>query len=114
MLPQRTALLISILIGVALEVGTALATGRREAWDAPVYWQLGVPLAIVASAAVGYLARGNGWFTTVVVVPAQVLTMMFRSREVGSLWPLTLTLSLFLSLPFVAAAFVGRRLRLRR
>ena len=82
--------------------------------NAPVYWQVGVPLAIVASAAVGYLARGNGWFTTVVVVPAQVLTMMFRSREVGSLWPLTLTLSLFLSLPFVAAAFVGRRLRLRR
>ena len=34
MLPERTALLISIAIGVTLEVGVTLASGRREAWDA--------------------------------------------------------------------------------
>ena len=37
--------------------------------------------------------------------------MMLRSGEIGGLWPLTLVLSSILSAPFVAAAFIGSRLR---
>ena len=64
MLPTRTALLVSIAIGVALEVGVTLASGRREAWDAGVYWSTGLPLAVLAAAAVGYLSRGRDWLST--------------------------------------------------
>lgn len=113
MLPPRTALLISIVIGVALEVGVALGTGRREAWDTGVYWRTGIPLAVLASAAVGYLARDWGWMTTLLVIPAQVVTMMVRGGEIGNLWPLTIVLSAFLSLPFLLVAFLARKLRAR-
>jgi hypothetical protein len=113
MLPARTALLVSIAIGAALEVGVTLATGRREAWDAGVYWSTGLPLAVLASAAVGYLSQGRAWLATALIVPAQVATMMVRGGEAGNLWPLTLVLSSALSLPFVGVAFAARRMRRR-
>jgi hypothetical protein len=107
----RTALLISIAIGVALEVGVTLASGRREAWDAGVYWTTGLPLAALGAAAIGYLSRGRAWLATVLIVPAQVASMMYRGGGAGSLWPLTLAVSFILSLPFVGVAFAARRLR---
>jgi len=113
MLPERTALLISIAIGVTLEVGVTLASGRREAWDAGVYWTVGVPVAGIAAAIIGYRSRGRGWLTTAAIVPAQVATMIIRSGELGGLWPLTVALSSILSLPFVGVAYAARRL-LRR
>jgi len=100
-------------MGVALEMGVALATGRREAWDAAVYWSTGVPLALVGAAAIGYLSRGRGWLAPLAIVPAQMVAMMYRNGEMGNLWPLTLALSSVLSLPFVGVAFVARRLRHR-
>ena len=77
-MPPRTALLVSIAIGMALEIGVTLASGRREAWDAGVYWSAGLPLAVLGAAAIGYLARGRGWLATALIVPAQVATMMYR------------------------------------
>jgi len=109
-MPPRTALLISVAIGMALEVGVALASGRREAWDAGVYWTTGLPLAVIGAAAVGYLSRGRAWMSTALIVPAQVATMMYRGGA-GGLWPLALALSFVLSLPFVGVAFAARRLR---
>ena len=112
-MPPRTALLISIAIGMALEIGVTLASGRREAWDAGVYWSMGLPLAALGAAAIGYLSRGRAWLATALIVPAQVATMMYRGGGAGNLWPLALALSSILSLPFVGVAFAARRLRER-
>ena len=62
---------------------------------------------------IGWFSRGRAWLATLAVAPAQVLTMMLRSAEFGSLWPLTLILSAALSAPFLVAALVGHRLRAR-
>ena len=111
MLPARTATLIAIVIGITLEVGVTLVTGRREAWDAGVYWTVGLPLAAVGAAMIGYLATGRGWLSTALIVPAQVAAMTLRSGSIGTLWPLMIALSSILSLPFVGVAWVARRLR---
>jgi hypothetical protein len=66
---------------------------------------------MVAALLIGFAARRPEWRWTVVIAPSQVLAMMVRSGEIGGLWPLTLVLSSILSAPFVAAAFVGSRLR---
>jgi len=110
-LPARTAALLSILVGVALEVGIAPATGRREPWDAALYWQLGMPAAAACAGAIGYLSPRGAWTVTALIMPAQVATMMVRSGEFGTLWPLTLIASACLSLPFVLMAWVGSRFR---
>jgi hypothetical protein len=104
-------LALSILTGVALELGVHALSGRREAWDAAQFWTIGLPVACLASAAIGWLARRRDWVWTLVVAPSQVLTMMVRNGELGGLWPLTLILSAILSAPFVLAAFIGSRFR---
>lgn len=103
--------MLSAGVGVCLELGIHFATGRREAWDSGLFWTVGLPAAAAASLALGVLARGRAWVWTLLVAPGQVLTMMVRSLEFGTLWPLTLLLSALLSAPFLFAAFVGSRFR---
>jgi hypothetical protein len=108
---RRTVLILAAVgTGVALELGVHMAGGRREAWDSPIYWTVGLPLAAVVSAVIGYSASGRDWLSTALIVPSQVFTMMVRSGELGGLWPLAVALSAILSAPFVAAAFVASRL----
>ena len=105
---------LSIVTGVALELGVALRSHRREAWDTDVFWLIGLPCALVACLAIGWRSRDRDWRWTAAVVPAQVVTMMARNGDLGfNLWPLTVILSAILSAPFVGAAFIGSRLRSR-
>jgi hypothetical protein len=111
MLRTTTTMAAAVATGVLLEWGVHALSGRREAWDSPVFWTLGLPAALLASAAIGFFARRRDWLWTLAIVPAQVMTMMARSGELGSLWPLAVALSAILSAPFVAAAFAASRFR---
>ena len=111
MLRRPAIIVLSVATGVALEMGVALVSGRREAWDSPIYWTVGLPAAALAALLIGFAARRPAWLWTALIAPGQVLTMMLRSGEIGNLWPLALVLSSILSAPFVAAAFIGSRLR---
>lgn len=111
MLARNYTIALSIATGVLLELIVHALSGRREAWDSPLFWTLGLPAACLVSGAIGFASRGRDWAWTVLVAPGQVATMMVRSGEIGSLWPLTLVLSAVLSAPFVFAAFIGSRFR---
>ena len=112
MVGKRLIILLGIVTGVALELGIHALSHRREAWDSPQFWTIGLPLAGLAALAIGFLARGRDWTWTAVIVPSQVMTMIVRSGDFnGGLWPLTVALSTILSVPFVFAAFLGSRLR---
>ena len=107
---RRITAALSILTGVALELGVALPSHRREAWDSGAFWILGLPCALLACAAIGWGARGRDWRWTGAVVPAQVVTMMARNGDLGlNLWPLAVAFSTVLSTPFLFAAFIGSR-----
>jgi hypothetical protein len=111
MATRRTIIIVSILLGVGLELGVEVLSGRREAWDSGTYWIAGLPLVALAAAVVGFLSRDRAWLWTALIVPGQVMTMTVRSGEIGNLWPLAVALSAILSFPFVIAAFVGSRFR---
>jgi hypothetical protein len=110
-LSKNVTILLTIVTGVALELGIHAWTGRSESWDSGVYWTVGLPLAGLVSAVVGFLSRGQDWLWTCLLVPSQVMTMMVRGGEIGNLWPLTLVFSTILSAPFVIASFVGSLFR---
>ena len=114
MLTRPLVIVLSVLGGVALELGVHALSGRREAWDSVQYWTIGLPAMGLLSLVIGYLSAGNAWRWTAAIVPAQVLTMMLRQGDVGfGLWPLTVALSAILSAPFVIAASVGVALKRR-
>jgi len=110
MLDKRLTLALSVLTGITLELGIHALSGRREAWDAAQYWTVGLPFAAVAALLLGFTARGREWRWAALIVPAQVTTMMVRNGEIGALWPLMMAVAAILSLPFVAAAWIGARL----
>ena len=107
MLGTRGTIAVAVSTGVLLELGIHALSGRGEAWDSPQFWTIGLPAVLLVSAALGFLARRGDWLWTFAIVPAQVTTMMVRSGEIGSLWPLAAALSAILSTPFVAAAFIA-------
>lgn len=111
MLPTKAIIALAVVTGIPLELGIHALSGRREAWDSAEFWTIGLPAALVASAALGFFARRTDWLWTFIIVPAQVTTMMVRNGEIGSLWPLAAALSAILSAPFVFAAFVASRFR---
>lgn len=88
MLNTRTVSLLSVATGVLLELGIGALSGRREAWDSPLYWTTGLPVAVIAAATFGYLSHRSAWVGTLAIVPAQVKTMMVRSGGISRLWPL--------------------------
>ena len=101
MLPARTALLISLAIGVALEVGTL---GSRT----------GLPIAVVLSGAIGYLSRGRGWLAPAAIGPAQFAAALYRGASMAPAWLGPFLYFVALSVPMVLAAYVGHRVRQRR
>ena len=111
MLKTRLVVCLVIATGVALELGIHALSGRREAWDSPLYWILGLPAAGIASVVIGFLSQRADWLWAAAIIPSQVMTMMVRSGEISGLWPLMLVLSSMLSTPFVVASFVGSRFR---
>ena len=98
-------------MGVLLELGIEAIGGRSEAWDSPLYWTMGLPVAAICAATLGYLSQRTAWVGTVAIVPAQVVMMMLRSGEIGSLFPLTIILSSILSAPFLVTSFIASRFR---
>jgi hypothetical protein len=108
MLDRRATIALSILTGIALELAIHAMTGRREAWDSSQYWSVGLPIAGVVALLLGYLAGGRRWIWTLLIVPAQVTTMMLRNGEIGTLWPLMMPR--VCSQPAVCRRGLGRRL----
>ena len=96
-----------------MELAVGGLTGRREAWDSTQYWAVGLPIAAVVSAAIGYFSRQLCWLWTILLIPAQVCTMMVRSGEASGLLPLAVVLSVILSVPFVLLAFIASLFRRR-
>ena len=101
---------IAIAAGAATWLVVSLVTGRREAWDAGIYWALFYPLAILFCGLLGKRFPERPWRWALALFFAQCLAMALRSGEIGNLFPLGLIVFGALSLPAVAAAKFGARL----
>jgi peptidoglycan/LPS O-acetylase OafA/YrhL len=110
----------STLLPSALAAATGIASweivrqlgARREAWDDPLYWQVGFPLLIVVAFVLGAVWRERPWRWGVLIVAAQAvwsLGLAFLRDGVPNLWPLGLVMFALMALPCVAAAYVGSR-----
>jgi hypothetical protein len=102
---------IAVALGMALWLGASWISGRREAWDAPVYWVIAYPLALLAAAGLGYAYPDRPKLAALALFAAQFAAMCLRNGELGNLWPLGLLAFALLALPAVAAAQFAARMR---
>jgi hypothetical protein len=111
-LASRSATAIALVSGAVLWVATTTLTGRREAWDAPVYWTVTYPIGLVISAILGYLSRDRPWRWGMALMLAQAVMMAALAREFGLL-PLGLILFGVLAVPLMLVARGAARFSVR-
>ena len=108
---DRQAYAIALIGGASLWLLTSLISGRAEAWDAPMYWSVTYPLAILLAGALGYRVPVRAWRWGLVVMLVQATVMLLTSGSSMTLLPLGLALFAVLALPAIAAATFAARLR---
>jgi len=84
---------------------------RREAWDDPLYWQLGYPVLLLAAFLMGMVWRDRPWRWVVGLIAGQViwsLALALTRDGVPNLLPAGLIMFALLTLPCLLAAYVGR------
>jgi hypothetical protein len=106
-------LCVALAVGASLWLGTAALSGRREAWDSPLYWSAAYPVCIALAALLGYFApeRPARWAFAVMLV--QPIAMVLSTGGDFGLLPLGLIMFAILALPAFAAAKVAASIRLR-
>lgn len=103
---------IAVAAGIASWEIVRQLGSRREAWDDPLYWQLGFPLLIVVAFVLGAVWRERPWRWGLLMVGAQAvwsLGLAFLQDGVPNLLPAGLIMFALLSLPCIAASYVGSR-----
>ena len=104
--------LIAALAGAGLWLALAALGGRAEAWDSPLYFPVGLPLAILVAALLGALAPVRAWRWGGWLMGGQGAALLLTVGP-GSLLPLGLVLFAVLALPCMLGALAGAWLRRR-
>jgi hypothetical protein len=100
--------------GAALWLVTMLISGRREAWDSPLYWQVAYPLSIALAAWFACRAPDRPWRWALAVMLIQPVVMAVTSGSSFGLLPLGLILFGLLAVPAVLVTLLVARWTKRR
>jgi len=102
---------LAFLVGAAdWELVRWLGT-RREAWDDPVYWQLGLPLLVLTAFVLGLVWRERPWRWVVWLMVGQAawsLGLALGQYGIPNLLPMGLVAFALLGIPYLVAAYAGR------
>lgn len=104
---------IAAIVGTALWIGASLISGKREAWDAAVYWTTAYPIAIALSGLLGFAYPQATWRWPLAIFLFQFVGMVIRNGELGGLWPLGMMMFAVLSIPGMLFARLAAWLRAR-
>lgn len=103
---------ISAVAGFAVCFGVASLTGRREAWDSPLYFSAGIPVMCLLVFIISYLSPEKPWRWTLGMAAGQSLAMAVAGGSLG-LWPLALIAMTILSVPQLLCGFLAGKLAQR-
>lgn len=103
-------LLLTAITALAYWQAVNIVAGMKEPWDAPIYWTLAYPAALLIAALAGYLWRTRAWLTGSTLVLAQVPVMLVHTSP-GPLALVGLAFLAVLTPPAILSAWIGQRLR---
>lgn len=94
---------VSFIAGLAICLFITLTSGRKEAWDAPLYFTIGIPAMCVVIFAISYKFPQRAWRWALSMAIGQSVAMVLGGGS-ASLWPLAIIAMTVVSLPqFIAA-----------
>jgi hypothetical protein len=111
---SHLAYALAIVVGMSLWFWASLVSGRREAWDAAVYWTVAYPLAVGVAGMMGYVFPQRPWRWALTLFMAQFVAMAIRNGELGGMWPMGMILLALLSVPGMALGQFAAWLRGKR
>lgn len=97
---------LSVFSGLAVWLGLMLVSGRREGWDSPLYFPVGIPLLVLVAAILGFLVPVRAWRWGLFPMGTQA-TIAVALNPTANLLPLGLVLFAMLSLPCLLGAYLG-------
>jgi hypothetical protein len=97
---------IAAISGVLVWVVVSSLSGRREAWDSPAYFQIGIPVLCTMSAVMGYLSPDRAWRWGAIPLGAELLWML-ATQGAGNLLPLGIIVGGILAIPSILTARLG-------
>jgi hypothetical protein len=103
---------IAIMIGVLTWGVISMISGRKEAWDSPSYFSVGMPVVCAASAILGFIESQKAWRWGIAPLVGQFFWMLFTQGP-GNLLPLGLIAFGVLSVPSIITAKIGAFVRRR-
>lgn len=98
---------ISFIAGLAICLLITATSGRKEAWDAPLYFTIGIPVMCLVIFAISYKYPQRAWRWALSMAIGQSVAMVLGGGS-ASLWPLAIIAMTVVSLPqFIAAKVAG-------
>lgn len=110
MAAERNALItygLLVIAGALVEVSIALITGAREAWDAGLFWNAGLPVLFLATFLAGLFGRGDRMLHGLCASAGLFITMTLRTGEIGSMVGLGILLVVFLGSVLGLGSYAG-------
>lgn len=97
---------ISFIAGLAICLLISGTSGRREAWDAPEYFTIGIPVMCLVIFALAYFFPQRAWRWPLSMALGQSVAMVLGGGS-ASLWPLAIIAMTVVSLPQFIVAMVA-------
>ncbi len=98
--PDNSALpyAVSFIAGLAICLFITVISGRREAWDSPLYFMVGVPAMCLVIFVLGYRFPQRAWRWALSMAIGQSVAMVLGGGS-ASLWPLAIIAMTVVSIP---------------
>lgn len=104
---------ISFIAGLAVCLVITLMSGRKEAWDAPAYFTIGIPVMCLVIFALGYWFPQRAWRWVLCMAFGQSVAMVMGGGS-ASLWPLAIIAMTVVSVPQFIVAMVASGIAKKR
>lgn len=104
---------LSFIAGLAICLFITLTSGRKEAWDAPLYFTIGIPVMCLVIFAISYQFPQRAWRWALSMAIGQSVAMVLGGGS-ASLWPLAIIAMTVVSLPQFIAARVASGIAQKR
>ena len=104
---------ISFIAGLAICLFITVTSGRREAWDAPEYFTIGIPAMCLVIFALSYFFPQCAWRWALSMAIGQSVAMVLGGGS-ASLWPLAMIAMTVVSVPQFIVAMVASGIAKKR